>query len=124
MEKYAAAYTAAGITFLPFVLTTHGAVGLDALEFLDEMAALKVERGDGPPLASPGAAHAAVRDRMDQLLSVALMASVARRIIFAMAVGGTRATSDPGIDEFLGPESDHYDSVDFEPFDHDDAQGL
>ena len=83
----------------------HGAVGQDALEFMDEMAALKVARGDGPPLATPGAAHAAIRDRMDQLLSVALVSSVAQRIIFAMAVGGTRATSDPAIDAFLGPES-------------------
>ena len=45
-----------------------------------------------------------------------------------MAVGGTRATSDPGMDEFLSPESnsDHHDSFDsdFEPFDHEDAWGL
>ena len=90
------------------------------------MADLKVQRGDGPPLATPAAAHAAIRDRMDQLLFAALMSSIARRIIFAMAVGGTRATSDPGMDEFLGPESTsdhHYDSSDsdFEPF---DAGGL
>ena len=117
-------FTRTGSVQIRLMLVTkirYSSLHWEAEEFVEEIAIATVHRGYGPEGMPEGAAIRYVRSRIDQLLSVALVRSIADRLSFAVALSRRYRPCPDGVHRFLHEAGAGDGLSDFDPFDHDET---